>query len=235
MFNVVLLMGTTYHSNDVGSVILGRPAPAPLPSGGGGGGRRGSHFKLWSASLRRIVLDAVRCGGQQKHTVKVDTLVPEPEISVTTLRSELKRKNNGSTATATATTTANAAAVNNHIVSGSDKLSDLLRLSEFSEKENEEDEEEEVRKKVEALEALKKAVKKLQGNSSSSQNGNDLINVIEGAKEIRKLTKDDSEARTTLALLGAIPPLVALLDSPDLSSQIAALYALLNLGIGNDA
>lgn len=229
-------MGTTYHSNDVGSVILGRPAPAPLPSGGGGGGgRRGSHFKLWSASLRRIVLDAVRCGGQQKHTVKVDTLVPEPEISVTTLRSELKRKNNGSTATATATTTANAAAVNNHIVSGSDKLSDLLRLSEFSEKENEEDEEEEVRKKVEALEALKKAVKKLQGNSSSSQNGNDLINVIEGAKEIRKLTKDDSEARTTLALLGAIPPLVALLDSPDLSSQIAALYALLNLGIGNDA
>lgn len=235
MFDVVLLMGTTYHSNDVGSVILGRPAPAPLPSGGGGGGRRGSHFKLWSASLRRIVLDAVRCGGQQKHTVKVDTLVPEPEISVTTLRSELKRKNNGSTATATATTTANAAAVNNHIVSGSDKLSDLLRLSEFSEKENEEDEEEEVRKKVEALEALKKAVKKLQGNSSSSQNGNDLINVIEGAKEIRKLTKDDSEARTTLALLGAIPPLVALLDSPDLSSQIAALYALLNLGIGNDA
>lgn len=222
-------MGTTYHSNDVGSVILGRPAPAPLPSGGGGGGRRGSHFKLWSASLRRIVLDAVRCGGQQKHTVKVDTLVPEPEISVTTLRSELKRKNNGSTATA------NAAAVNNHIVSGSDKLSDLLRLSEFSEKENEEDEEEEVRKKVEALEELKKAVKKLQGNSSSSQNGNDLINVIEGAKEIRKLTKDDSEARTTLALLGAIPPLVALLDSPDLSSQIAALYALLNLGIGNDA
>lgn len=222
-------MGTTYHSNDVGSVILGRPAPAPLPSGGGGGGRRGSHLKLWSASLRRIVLDAVRCGGQQKHTVKVDTLVPEPEISVTTLRSELKRKNNGSTATA------NAAAVNNHIVSGSDKLSDLLRLSEFSEKENEEDEEEEVRKKVEALEELKKAVKKLQGNSSSSQNGNDLINVIEGAKEIRKLTKDDSEARTTLALLGAIPPLVALLDSPDLSSQIAALYALLNLGIGNDA
>lgn len=235
MFDVVLLMGTTYHSNDVGSVILGRPAPAPLPSGGGGGGRRGSHFKLWSASLRRIVLDAVRCGGQQKHTVKVDTLVPEPEISVTTLRSELKRKNNGSTATATSTATANAAAVNNHIVSGSDKLSDLLRLSEFSEKENEEDEEEEVRKKVEALEALKKAVKKLQGNSSSSQNGNDLINVIEGAKEIRKLTKDDSEARTTLALLGAIPPLVALLDSPDLSSQIAALYALLNLGIGNDA
>lgn len=229
-------MGTTYHSNDVGSVILGRPAPAPLPSGGGGGGgRRGSHFKLWSASLRRIVLDAVRCGGQQKHTVKVDTLVPEPEISVTTLRSELKRKNNGSTATATATTTANASAVNNHIVSGSDKLSDLLRLSEFSEKENEEDEEEEVRKKVEALEELKKAVKKLQGNSSSSQKGNDLINVIEGAKEIRKLTKDDSEARTTLALLGAIPPLVALLDSPDLSSQIAALYALLNLGIGNDA
>lgn len=232
-------MGTTYHSNDVGSVILGRPAPAPLPSRGGGG-RRGGHFKLWSASLRRIVLDAVRCGGQQKHAVKVDTLVPEPEISVTTLRSELKKQNNGTTATATAN-----AAVVNHIVSGSEKLSDLLRQSEFSEKENEEqheeEEEEEVKKKVEALEELKKSVRKLQGNSNGSQNGNgngngnDLIIVIEGAKEIRKLTKDDSEARTTLALLGAIPPLVALLDSPDLSSQIAVLYALLNLGIGNDA
>lgn len=220
-------MGTTYHANDVGSVILGRPAPAPLPSRGG---RRG-HFKLWSASLRRIVLDAVRCGGQPKHTGKADTLVPEPKIALTTLRSELKKQSNSTTAN-----NANASAVN-HNVSGSDKLSDLLKLSEFSEKENEEQEEEEeeeaVRKKVEALEVLKKTVRSLQ--ASSSQHGNDLANVIEGAREIRKLTKDDSKARTTLASLGAIPPLVALLDSPDLSSQIAALYALLNLGIGNDA
>ncbi|KAG1347895.1 putative U-box domain-containing protein 13 [Cocos nucifera] len=35
-------------------------------------------------------------------------------------------------------------------------------------------------------------------------------------------------------MLGAIPPLVGMLDSPDIDFQISALYALLILGIGND-
>lgn len=204
------------QANDVGSVVLGRPAPAPLPGGGG-------HFKLLSASLRRIVLDTVRCGGgrQKQHAVSVksttEELKPRPKTDLTTLRSELKKHST--------------AGINTTAASGSDKLSDLLRLSEFSEKENEEEEEEVVRRKVEALEDLKRVVRNVQ----TSQEENGLIRVLEGAREIRKLTKDDPESRTTLASLGAIPPLVALLDSPDLSSQIAALYALLNIGIGNDA
>lgn len=47
--------------------------------------------------------------------------------------------------------------------------------------------------------------------------------------------EEDLVIRGTLALLGAIPPLVAMLDLEDEQSQIAALYALLNLGIGNNA
>ena len=54
----------------------------------------------------------------------------------------------------------------------------------------------------------------------------------------RILAKEDLEVRGTLAMLGAIPPLVAMLDETELNdvdSLIASLYALLNLGIGNDA
>ncbi|BAT96980.1 hypothetical protein VIGAN_09031500 [Vigna angularis var. angularis] len=55
------------------------------------------------------------------------------------------------------------------------------------------------------------------------------------AERVRSLAKEDAEARANLAMLGAIPPLVGMLDSEDAHSQIASLYALLNLGIGNDA
>ncbi|KAI3713633.1 hypothetical protein L1987_72216 [Smallanthus sonchifolius] len=73
---------------------------------------------------------------------------------------------------------------------------------------------------------LKEAVRRLQGGGDGE--------VLRGAEEVRELAKGDSEARTNFGLLGAIPPLVAMLDSGDLDSQISALYALLNLGIGND-
>ncbi|KAL2545227.1 ARM repeat superfamily protein [Forsythia ovata] len=107
---------------------------------------------------------------------------------------------------------------------GSDKLSDLLKQPECWENE------EEVRMKEETLEELKRVAKKLQQQSSSEV-------VLEGAREVRRLAKEDYQARTTLALLGVIPPLVALLDAEDPTShsQIAALYALLNLAIANDA
>nr|GEW59389.1 U-box domain-containing protein 12-like [Tanacetum cinerariifolium] len=72
---------------------------------------------------------------------------------------------------------------------------------------------------------LKEVVKRLQSGGEGA---------LKGAKEVRELAKEDSEARTSFALLGAIAPLVAMLDSKDLDSQIAALYALLNLGIGID-
>ncbi|KAD3641541.1 hypothetical protein R6Q59_004160 [Mikania micrantha] len=73
---------------------------------------------------------------------------------------------------------------------------------------------------------LKETVKRLQGGGD--------VDVLRGMKEVRELTKGDSEARTEFRLLGAIPPLVAMLDSDDICSQIYALYAILNLGIGND-
>ncbi|KAK6119534.1 hypothetical protein DH2020_046701 [Rehmannia glutinosa] len=108
---------------------------------------------------------------------------------------------------------------------GSDKLSELLKQPEWWENE------EEVRRKEQVLEGLKKVAKKLQQKEGSMEV------ILEGAAEVRTLTKDDPEARTTLALLGVIPPLVALLDAidPTFHSQIAALYALLNLAITNDA
>ena len=121
--------------------------------------------------------------------------------------------------------------------SGSDKLSDLLKLSE---KENEPDEEEAeaVKRKVEALEELKTVVKNLQ-NSSSSGSSQQLeenenhgflapdVRVLEAAKKVRRLAKGDSQSRTTLALPGAIPPLVALLDTP--RNSTCSIYSCLFL------
>ncbi|CAA0829369.1 ARM repeat superfamily protein [Striga hermonthica] len=111
---------------------------------------------------------------------------------------------------------------------GSDKLSELLKRAEWWE--NEESEAElRRRRKEEALERLKGVARKLQEAAEGPS-------VVEGAAEVRRLTKDDPEARATLALLGVIPPLVALLDAqdPTFRTQIAALYALLNLAIAND-
>lgn len=89
----------------------------------------------------------------------------------------------------------------------------------------------EVRRKEERLEELRAAVKLLQNES-------DVEERESGAKSVRSFAKEDSEARCTLAMLGAIPPLVSMLDNEndndDDQSLIQALYALLNLGIGND-
>lgn len=110
---------------------------------------------------------------------------------------------------------------------GSELLSELLN-SEATEIGAEESESE-TRRKVEAFEELRSVVKRLQFGEERR----------EAAMNVRRFAKEDSEARTTLAMLGAIPPLVGMLDSVDPDSdgsdlQIAALYALLNLGIGND-
>uniref|UniRef100_A0A5B7C240 Putative Armadillo n=1 Tax=Davidia involucrata TaxID=16924 RepID=A0A5B7C240_DAVIN len=94
-------------------------------------------------------------------------------------------------------------------------LSDLLRLSESSETGLDGEAEEEVKKNVEALEELNRVVKRLQCDDDD---------VLRGAIDVRRLTKEDSEERMTLALLGAIPPLVASLDLNDLDSHITSLY-----------
>lgn len=79
----------------------------------------------------------------------------------------------------------------------------------------------------EALEELKSVVKELQAADS--------VNRKAAASIARLRAREDLEARVTLAILGAIPPLVGMLDSEDVETQIASLYALLNLGIGSDA
>ncbi|KAJ3704731.1 hypothetical protein LUZ61_008436 [Rhynchospora tenuis] len=57
----------------------------------------------------------------------------------------------------------------------------------------------------------------------------------EAVVQIRRMAKEDADARETLAMLGAIPPLIGMLDAEfDLDSQVTALYAILNLAIGND-
>ncbi|ONK63661.1 uncharacterized protein A4U43_C07F17580 [Asparagus officinalis] len=52
--------------------------------------------------------------------------------------------------------------------------------------------------------------------------------------EVRRLAKDNAEARETLAMLEAIPPHARKIDSDDTTLKIESLYALLNLGIRND-
>ncbi|CAI9773809.1 unnamed protein product [Fraxinus pennsylvanica] len=87
----------------------------------------------------------------------------------------------------------------------------------------------------ESLEELKRIAKRLQQESNSEEELK--IKSVGGARDVRRLTKEDSKARITLALLGIILPLVVALDAEDPTSQtqIASLYALLNLAISNYA
>lgn len=85
-------------------------------------------------------------------------------------------------------------------------------------------------KKEETLEILKRVAKDLQAEETEREKK------VMAASEVRLLAKDDAEARVTLAMLGAIPPLVSMIDdSQNEDALIASLYALLNLAIGNDA
>ncbi|KAL1215154.1 U-box domain-containing protein 7 [Cardamine amara subsp. amara] len=114
------------------------------------------------------------------------------------------------------------ATIGDDLVKKSEKLNDLLNLAKI--KSNVE-----TKKKEETLEVLKRVVKDLQEE--------DVGKKVAAAREVRLLAKDDTEARVTLAMLGAIPPLVSMIDDSQIedSQIIASLYALLNLGIGNDA
>ncbi|OMP11398.1 Armadillo [Corchorus capsularis] len=195
------------HRNDIGSVVLDRPSTT------------GNHFRRWTAfsgsAFRRKIVDAVSCGASSRHRHQLmqevlnDTL-PEP-APTTTIKSVLKEYNEPKKPDKV---------VKKPINNGkSEKLADLLNLAEV-------ETDAETKRKVEALEELKRVVKELQVEEEEKKR--------KAASKVRLLTKEDSEARVTLAMLGSIPPLVAMLDFEDSDSQIAALYALLNLGIGND-
>ncbi|RRT65756.1 hypothetical protein B296_00009063 [Ensete ventricosum] len=113
---------------------------------------------------------------------------------------------------------------------GSERLVELLRAESSDDSGSDEASDDETRRKVESFEELRRVVGWLQLDGHIA--GEDRREVA--AAEVRRLAKDDPEARETLAMLGAVPPLVGMLDSDDPDLHIAALYALLNLGIGNE-
>ena len=205
------------HRNDIGSIVLDRPSTTTTTTS--------NHFRLWTAfsgaAFRRKIFDAVSCGASSRHRhqfmqeVLNDTVPQHPPPrppSTTTIKSVLKESNEPKKPDKLVKKP------NNN--GKSEKLADLLNLAEA-------ETDAETKKKVEALEELKRVVKELQVEEEEKKR--------KAATRVRLLTKEDLEARVTLALLGTIPPLVAMLDFEDSDSQIAALYALLNLGIGNDA
>ncbi|KAL4333910.1 hypothetical protein GQ457_07G037540 [Hibiscus cannabinus] len=201
------------HRNDIGSIAIDRPSNTSTT---------GNNFRLWAAfsgaAFRRKIFDAVSCGASSRHRHQLmqdmlsDTVSQHPPPpSTATMKSALKEFNEPRKTDK---------AVKKHNSNGrSEKLADLLNLVVT-------ETDAETKRKVEALEELKRVVKELQGEDRESKR--------KAASRVRSLTKEDSEARVTLAMLGTIPPLVAMLDFEDSDSQIAALYALLNLGIGND-
>ncbi|XP_062198411.1 U-box domain-containing protein 45-like [Phragmites australis] len=111
----------------------------------------------------------------------------------------------------------------------SDRLAELLKAEPSECGDDFKAEADAASKKVEALEELKGVVGALQA-------GSECMSRVEAAMAVRRKAKDDAGAREMLAMLGAIPPLVAMLDEGAGGEDIttAAMYALLNLGIGND-
>ncbi|KAK8553606.1 hypothetical protein V6N13_062405 [Hibiscus sabdariffa] len=197
-----------YHRNAIGSVVLDRSSTTTA-----------THFRLCSA-FRRKIFDAVSCGANSRHRHQlmqemINDAAPQPKpplATTATIRSVLKESNEPKKT--------DFKAVRKAINNGKpEKLVDLLNLAEA-------ESDAETTKKVQALEELKRLVKELQMENEERKRV--------AASRVRLLTKEEPETRVNLAMLGTIPPLVTMLDFEDSDSQIAALYALLNLGIGND-
>ncbi|CAH8328446.1 unnamed protein product [Eruca vesicaria subsp. sativa] len=208
------------HRNNIGSLIHD---PPPTTSSG-------YHFRLWStfsrSAFRRKILNAVSCGGSSRYRHELREETDKEERSYVTV-----------TTTEKSTVKANTIAAALNGVSfeergkKSEKLCDLLNLAEV-------EADVETKMKEEALDVLKRVVRKLQVVAARGvDDGGECRKKVEAASEVRLLAKEDAEARVTLAMLGAIPPLVSMIDDESriADAQIASLYALLNLGIGNDA
>ncbi|KAL0557602.1 hypothetical protein IC582_006150 [Cucumis melo] len=196
------------HSNTIGSVAVHGISGANAPT---------RHFRFCTsfsgAAFRRRIYDAVSCGGSSRyrHRYKDEIMDEDPTMGNGSVSRDLKEQEEEKPR-------------KQKLGNGkSEKLVDLLNLADSVELENEA----ETRRKEEELKELKHTVKDLQAE--------DLGKRKSAASSVRLMAKEDLVIRGTLALLGAIPPLVAMLDLEDEQSQIAALYALLNLGIGNNA
>ncbi|CAD5319447.1 unnamed protein product [Arabidopsis thaliana] len=179
------------HRNNVDPLILHRIPSASSSS------LSGNTFS--GSSLRRIIFDAISCGGSSRYRRELREEDDEDCSKSTIIGEDSMRK--------------------------PEKLSDLLNLAVIESGV-------ETKKKEETLEILKRVVKDLQAEAEAEA----AEKKIAAASEVRLLAKDDIEARVTLAMLGAIPPLVSMIDDESQSEDalIASLYALLNLGIGND-
>ncbi|KAF5726272.1 U-box domain-containing protein 4 [Tripterygium wilfordii] len=205
------------HRNVVGSLVLDRRA-ATSSAGSG-------HFRIWTvfsgSTFRRKIFDAVSCGGSSRfrHHLEEDSDAVSTSTATTTTTTTTADVCSGSDERKSGKQ-GEEAPVHTKLKVKSEKLSDLLSLTEA-------ENDMETRMKEEALEELKRVVRELQCEEEAKRR--------RAASDVRLLAKDDSEARVMLAMLGAIPPLVGLLDLEDLDAQIASLYALLNLCIGNDA
>jgi hypothetical protein len=118
----------------------------------------------------------------------------------------------------------------------SERLGELLRAEPSERGDDVVDAEEDAARKAEVLEELKAVVGALQAAGGGGE-GEACMSRVEAAVAVRRKAKGDAAARETLAMLGAVPPLVAMLDKGEGGEEVtaAALYALLNLGIGNDA
>lgn len=163
-----------------------------------------------------MIFDAISCGGSSRYRRDLREDDDEDKTYITKTTSDSK----------SATIGGDDLASSEGFVRKSEKLCDLLNIS--------------TKKKEETLEVLKRVVRDLQAESTAEgecgDDGGYWEKKIAAASEVRLLAKDDTEARVTLGMLGAIPPLVSMIDdSPVGDAQIASLYALLNLGIGNDA
>ncbi|KAG2259064.1 hypothetical protein Bca4012_096066 [Brassica carinata] len=168
------------HRNNVDPLILHR-----IPSASSSSTSLNSFSR---STFRRLILDAISCGGSSRHQRELQ----QDEDKTTIGGDDLATK--------------------------SEKLCDLLNLTKME------------TKKEETLEILKRVAKDLQVEETEREKK------VMAASEVRLLAKDDAEARVTLAMLGAIPPLVSMIDdSQNEDALIASLYALLNLAIGNDA
>ncbi|KAL9442892.1 hypothetical protein AB3S75_016287 [Citrus x aurantiifolia] len=202
------------HQNNVRSLILERnDGPTSAADGH-------HHFRLWTAfsgaAFRRKIFDAVSCGGSSRYGREI---LDDEGISLPTPKAKTEMESRGVDSEKGNGRKPEKQKEAKGCVSKSEKLLDLLNLAEGEAAS-------EIKKKEEALEELKIVVKDLQSENEEQRR--------EAASKVRSLAKENSETRVTLAMLGAIPPLAGMLDFQLVDSQISALYALLNLGIGND-
>ncbi|GAB2275367.1 hypothetical protein Dimus_010126 [Dionaea muscipula] len=223
----------SFERNDVGSKIFFRATTRSSSTDTVG------HLRLWSlfssTAFCRRLLESIQCGGGwSRHSDAddgeegdtVDALPYNKPLPDSVEKFEFGKEKEPSR-------------------SGTGRLSDLLKSDLFHASLNADggsddvgnasgDEVEaenvgEVRKRIQRLEELTRAASMLQSEGVEDREN--------GAKVVRRLAKDDSDARSTLAMLGAIPPLILMLDDGEIKAQfrVEALYALLNLGIGNDS